>query len=244
MAEDRTYSDEEVKEILTAAADRQANAESAMIASRPGMSLVEIEQIAQEAGIDPAHVRAAVLKRKGRRGTAVQTRGPKGHPVLEAFRHLPTEVTDETWGRIVTELRSSFGVMGAASDYGETREWVSADGATTTDAIQVTLEREGEGSRVRMRRGSKSARELATVLPATLFMVAFVIGLLMVLTGPGDAPWGLPVAIAAAGVAGAAVGRPALKSWEGKKALQFDETLDRIELIAGRGDPGSDPEAD
>lgn len=233
MTGEWTYSDDEVKAILSEAADRQASADTAMVFARTGMSLAEIEQIAEEAGIDPTHVRAIAL-RQGSKPGALVARDESGKPVIQATRHLPGTVTDETWGRMVAELRSSFGLMGFSSDYGETREWVSAEGTTSTDAIQVTLERDSDGVMLRMQKGTKSARELAWSTPLLVGVLAIVIAVLMAIGDNPNPPWIFPTLFGGMAAATAVAAPPALRKWEQIQTAQFQKTLDRIELLASR----------
>ncbi len=238
MAETRGFSDEEVREILTAAAERQAAADKALVASRPGMSLAELEQIAAEAGIDPAHVRAVALRRGDEPTTPTVGRNASGEYGIQASRHLPAPVSPETWGRIVSELRSAFGAIGVPSEFGETREWVSAAGSEEgLGSVQVTLEREGEGTRLKLWQSGKQYRSLAYV-PTVVFAVAAVAFTLLAVLSPGafdKGPYALPLLFGGFTAASAIGGPVGLQIWKRNQSKRFQTTMDRIELIVRDG---------
>ncbi len=78
---DPTFSDDEVREIFAAAAERQSEAEDATSISHGGHSLAELKRIGAEAGLDPTHVEAAARALVRRSEQAPARKKGSGHVV-------------------------------------------------------------------------------------------------------------------------------------------------------------------
>lgn len=131
---ERRYNENELAEILRAAAEAQSKAPGTSEESS-GYSLAEIERLAAEVGIDPAHVGQAAqgltqrpLKSKGMRLFG----GPDRH-VIE--RTIEGTLDDIGWEDAVSELRSIFEGTGTTSEVGTGREW---SGGTDFRAVHVS----------------------------------------------------------------------------------------------------------
>jgi hypothetical protein len=102
----RTYSEEEVAELLRRAAEMQAQGGFGS-SERPGLSLEELTAIAAEAGLDPAHVRLAAAEMEPRaRRPRVGVHPSKREVSLD--RWVPGTLSDEAKEDIVAELRHRF----------------------------------------------------------------------------------------------------------------------------------------
>lgn len=118
----RRYGEDEVREIFSLAttggtSDRLVPAESG------GMTLDELRQIAQEAGIDPARVAQAAASLDAR-GRPAPVRRMLGLPVgLSRVVDLPRAPTDREWEQLISEFRTTFGAQGQATSSGGLREW-------------------------------------------------------------------------------------------------------------------------
>ena len=238
---ERTFSDDEVRDILERAADRQAAADKALVRTRPGMSLAELEQIASEAGISPEHVRAVALqgldRHHVRSAVPVLTRNAAGEVGLLGERTFPGRVSDEAWGRIVQDLRSTFNVVGQATEFGQTREWLSVSATGGMEPVTVRMEREGEDTRLSMFRGTKQRKGLAYGIPVMFAGAAVVFTILFLLTGEADT-WGLPAFLGILGGLGGIVGPVSLRLWTASQTKKFQEVMDRAQLLAA-ADPGT-----
>jgi hypothetical protein len=116
----RRYGDDEVREIFDLATTG-GRAERALPAE--GLTLAELQVIAQEAGIEPARVAQAAASLDAR-GTPAPMRRSFGMPVgVSRVVALPRAPTDREWELLVTEFRSMFGVQGQLSVVGGLRQW-------------------------------------------------------------------------------------------------------------------------
>lgn len=122
----RTFDDREVARILERAAELQASPGGGGDAST-GMSLAELEQVAREAGIDPAMVRRAAAE-VARGGRAVSAPAPVlGAPVrLVAERVLAGELPESRFATILEVIQRETDDPGQPSGIGGTLVWHSS----------------------------------------------------------------------------------------------------------------------
>ena len=147
MAE-RTYGEHEIKALLERAAQLQA-----MVGGDPtsdtGLTLAELEDIAAEAGIDPAFLRAAA--REAETGPAPRTVAGQTKTHVFVERTVPGSLSDTEWEAAVLRLRQQFSSdlvtafgggpqygPGIAEALGTTREWrhTTSLGVATTVTIR------------------------------------------------------------------------------------------------------------
>lgn len=141
---ERQFSEEDAREILALAAERDHLAKTA---ARTTLTLAELEDAARTAGIDPAHVRSAAadVLRPERRASR---RTFWGLPVeLRQTRILTGHVGDADWESIVGQCRQTFGRQGVVSDLGSTREWASKANERNSP-VRVICEQEGPNTRL------------------------------------------------------------------------------------------------
>ena len=123
----RRFGDEEINRILQSAADLQERAGVAHDASR-GLTLEELRQVAEEAGIDPRFVDLAASDVDA----PVESRGSglAGGAYAWHFRtSVGGEVLDADRDRILHAIRSVMGQKGELADVYGRMEWSHDDGA-------------------------------------------------------------------------------------------------------------------
>lgn len=146
---DRRYNDDEVAEIFAKASETEQATRRQLPASE-GLTLTELQRIGQEAGIAPELVAQAAR-------SLDQPRQPEtpvflGLPIGAARTvRLDRHLTDAEWERLVVDLRETFNARGVVRSEGTLRQWSNGN-------LQVLLEPDGEGQRVRFRTIKGSAR--------------------------------------------------------------------------------------
>ncbi len=140
----RVYDDDEVARILKRATE--LHQEEPSRASRGGgLTLKELEEIAVEAGINPANLRRAALELdSGSRGPS-EWAGFLGEKLTLVFeRVVPGEVADRGFEDVVAVIQQSAFDHGQASLLGHTLTW-QTETATKTRSLQVVVSsRDGE----------------------------------------------------------------------------------------------------
>ena len=117
----RRFSDTEVAQIIERASRLQQD--TLPSDSSAGMSLAELEQIAREAGIDPALVRRAASDLDQQRNEEPVSRLAGGPTTLHMERTVEGELVPEAHESIVAEIRRTLGDAGSAAAFGRTLEW-------------------------------------------------------------------------------------------------------------------------
>jgi hypothetical protein len=139
---ERRYGDEEIREIFSLATtggtrDRSLPAESG------GLTLDEIQRIAQEAGIEPARV-AQAAESLDARGKPAPVRRSLGMPVgVSRVVDLPRAPTDREWEQLISQFRTTFGTQGHATTSGGLREWSQGD-------LHISVEPTERGEQLRL----------------------------------------------------------------------------------------------
>ncbi len=144
----RTFSEEDAQRIFALAVERQQRAQ---VEVKPQLSLTDLEEAGQAAGIDPAHIRAA----------AADLLRPDRIPAQRFFWGMPVEIRRTqvfssridaaTRQRLLAAVRHTFGTEGVLTELKNGFAWASA--ATENYApVRVFVEDEGTGSRVTFER--------------------------------------------------------------------------------------------
>lgn len=142
MMSKRRYGNDEVREILSLATTGRAREQSAP-AESGGLTLDEVQRIAQNAGIDPARIAQAAetLDAHGRPATVRRT---FGLPVaVSRVVDLPRAPTDREWEQLVSEFRTMFGEQGRVTMTGGLREWAHG-------TLRISVEPTADGERLRL----------------------------------------------------------------------------------------------
>jgi hypothetical protein len=117
----RRFNEKEVAQIIKRASELQQ--EESPVESSAGMSLVELEQVAREAGLDPALVRRAATDLD----TSVSDKRPSafvGAPTaLMLERTIDGEVPADEYEALVLEIQRELGGVGSASTFGRSLQW-------------------------------------------------------------------------------------------------------------------------
>jgi len=136
----RRFSDKEVAHIIKRASELQQ--EEAPAESSTGMSLAELEQVAREAGLDPALVRRAATDLD----TRVTDQRPSafiGAPTrLSLERTIDGELPADEYEPMVLEMNRALGLVGSASTLGRSLQW-TVQGVdrrrVSTRTVQITV---------------------------------------------------------------------------------------------------------
>lgn len=136
----RRYNEKEVADIIKRASELQQLESTAE--STAGMSLTELEQVAREAGLDPALVRRAATDLD----TRVSDRKPSaflGAPTnLVLERTIDGEASPDEYETLVLEMQRELEGVGQASMLGRSLVWTMQGvnrGRATTRTVQVTV---------------------------------------------------------------------------------------------------------
>jgi len=139
---ERRYGEDEVREIFSLATTGDTR-DPSLPAESDGLTLEELQRIAEQVGIEPARV-AHAAARLDARGTPAPVRRSFGLPVgLSRVVDLPRAPTDREWERLISEFRTTFGTQGQATTVGGLREW-------STGSLHISLEPSARGEQLRL----------------------------------------------------------------------------------------------
>ncbi len=126
---ERRFDDKEVAQILGRASAEQA--ESSDVASAMGVTLAELQRIAEEVGIRPGRIEVAAKELDQKR----QVRVEKANDSLLVEQTVPGEITEEIWEQFISEGRGFAGKAGQASLNGKVHEWQCSN---ETESVLIT----------------------------------------------------------------------------------------------------------
>lgn len=183
----RRYGDDEVREIFRLATTGESGNRS-LPAESGGLTLDQLQQIGQEAGIEPGRVAQAAAQLEVR-GQPAPIRRSLGMPIgVSRVVDLPRAPTDREWERLVAEFRTTFGAQGRATSTGGLREWSQGN-------LHISLEPTEHGERLRLSTIKGNARALNRF--------AFIMGAVALVMGAVAAADGKPAkALAVLGMFG------------------------------------------
>ena len=222
MAE-RRYSDEEIAAILKLAAERQqlqlSSGESAVLpgdAPIPGMTLAEVQGIAQQVGIpgDLVAQAASSLERVGRPAVRRYLGLPIG---VGRTVSLTRRLTQDEWERLVVDLRQTFDARGRVKEEGAFKQWTNGN-------LQALLEPTSAGQQIRLRTINGAAfayinTGLALMGLSAIFAAGNALSLLT----------GAPTAVmAVTGAIVAAIGAARLPRWARTRQQQMESIAARL----------------
>jgi hypothetical protein len=221
----RTYDDEEIREIFAVAARRELA--KPRPADAPGLTLVELQEVGRQAGLDAAEVARAAAALDAR---AVQ--GPErtslGMPIeVTRIVPLPRAPTAAEWEQLVGELRMTFRARGRVASQGGMKEWANGN-------LHACVEPNGSGYHLRLGTLNGQARSLNVVGGAGLF--AGVAALASAIAGGAAQDVIVPTMIAASGLAAFGSNFLRLPRWADTRRRQMDFIAARINAIMD-GDP-------
>lgn len=216
MPADR-FNEDEAAAIFARAAEEEASGRRP-VSGAGGLTLAELQEIGQEAGLLPEAVaRAAESLRSGGTPAPAPTflRIPIGVARMVA---LERPLSDDEWARLVAELRTTFDADGNVRADGTFREWRNGN-------LRVYAGPVADGYQVDMRTSKGSARSLMT---AGGMMAGICGALLAVGTLTGDMAAGdlTPVLTIGAGLFGAGVLQ--IPAWARRRRQQFEHIAERL----------------
>lgn len=237
------FDDDQIRRILTRAAERQEQADRALPAAEdgsragdhPGLTLAELQSVAQEVGIAPAHVQAAARDLKLRPAPSPERYRLIGIPTHTTdHRVVPGHPGDREWEAIVEALREEFRVPGTTSSFGDIREWWSSS-VSTAGGIRLRLEPGDDGSAITLRRSNLNLSQTTTALSWTFGGLAAFTALMIAINGGGSAAIAGPMVFGTLGAIVFGIGR-FISRWSVRKdRSRFRRLMDRIDLIMRKG---------
>jgi hypothetical protein len=144
----RVYGDEEIGRILKRATELQHREPTAP--SSAGVTLAELEEIAAEAGIDPAYLRRAAMEvDSGVADPSFWARVVGDDVMIVRDVTLPGELDSDGFERIVATIQAASREHGQPSLLGRTLTW-RAETSNKTRTIQLVVSSHAGQTRVRL----------------------------------------------------------------------------------------------
>lgn len=234
------FDDEAIRRILNRAAARQEQADRALPAadrgsksgSEVGLTLGQLQEVAGEVGIEPAHVVAAARELQLRAADPAEHYRLLGIPMETVDRRVvPGVPDDKAWERMVNEVRAEFRGPGVTNSFGEIREWWSS-GSTSSGVTRLRLEPDEAGTEVMIRRSNRHMFELTATLGWTFAGIGGAFGAAMMLGGLGPRAIVAPIMFGGLSAVTLGAGRFFSRIVARRDRKRFDRLLDRIDLIA------------
>lgn len=223
MPADR-FNEDEAAAIFARAAEAEASGRQPASAAG-GMTLAELQEIGREAGLHPdtvAQAAASLRRRDDTPAPATTTPTFLRFPIGVARSvTLDRPLSDEEWGDLVSQLRSTFNASGRVTSSGGFREWRNGN-------LRITASPATAGYQVDMRTSKGGARSLMT----TGAIMTGISGAIMAVTaltgsmGPGDFTDTLPMLGIGAGLFSA--GMIQVPAWARRRREQFDRIAERL----------------
>ena len=213
------FNEDEAAAIFARAAEVEA-ARGQPVSTTGGMTLAELQEIGREAGLEPEAVaQAAESLRRPQMRTSAPPASFLRIPVGVA-RTVPLErpLSDEEWGELVAELRTTFNAGGNIRSDGKFREWRNGN-------LRVHVGPVLGGYQVDMRTSKSSARSLMTTGSIMAGISAVLLGASALTVGAvGD---GIP-ALLTVGATLFGAGALQIPLWARRRREQFDRIAERL----------------
>jgi hypothetical protein len=216
---ERRYSDEEVDAIFTRASEVEQDAPQRLL-SAEGRTLAELQAIGREAGLSPEAV-----------AQAARSLDQPAQPIPSRFLGLPLGVartvtldrrlTDQDWERLVVQLRETFNARGVLRNEGSFRSWSNGN-------LQVLLEPDGAGHRVRFRTMNGQSRMLMLMLMGLGMVGVSLATTIAGLLTPGAEAFSQFGSLTLIGVAAFAYGALRLPGWARLRQSQMQGLAERL----------------
>jgi hypothetical protein len=189
------------------------------------LTLAELEQIGKEAGITPAYIARAAAT-LGQTGLTLPPTTYLGFPVSVARTvDLPGPLSDETWDRLVADLRETFQATGEVRRDGALRQWRNGN-------LHALIEPADSGHRLRLRTLNGNAR--GALLGGLAFFAMNLAFMLVAAVSAGMDPGTLLLALMSAiGLGSMGVAAYHLPRWRAERARQMEGIAARAVERAG-----------
>ena len=235
---ERRYDEDETRRIFDEASQVRSLTSGASAAGGggggEGFTLAELQDIAAEAGLDPARVaEAARALDAPAAGSAVPavTRRVAGLPMGVARTvQLPAGFDDDAWNRLVVDLRETFDARGTLRTQGDFREWSNGN-------LQALVEPWEDGYRLRLSTVKGSAQRMLGA-GGMLLTMATILAVVLVLLGESVSVSGLagPLFMALLALGFGVMTAVPLPAWARTRARQMEEVAARAALPPPAGD--------
>jgi hypothetical protein len=133
----RRFNDGEIAQILKRASELQQAEPGDQ--SRAGLLLTEIEEVAGEAGIDPALVRRAAADLDAAQMPQRESAFLGGPMLLQFERIVDGEVPESEYEMLVEEIRRTFSITGIVTTLGRSLAWTTSPSHSATRIINVSV---------------------------------------------------------------------------------------------------------
>lgn len=217
----RHYSEKDVGALIQRATELQQERGHA---SERGLSLREIEHIADEMGIAPEHLRAAAMELDSRLEPSRTFRLWGGPFRVDQQWTVDGTVTAAQWAHIVQELRRVTGSEGRTREVGLSREWTRAikDLNYVIERTSVTLRPEDDQTTIEVRKHYKGGALMAYFLSAVVGGTVAGIGL----DGGGVPDLLNALIVGGSGLGGLVVVRASLAYWTNRQRQKLAQLTD------------------
>jgi hypothetical protein len=227
MTTERTYRDDEVREIFGLAARGPGN-EPAPASGADGLTLASLQSIGEEVGLEPAAVAQAAAEVEVRSAALVPQRTSLGMPIgVGRIVPLPRALTDSEWERLVGELRTTFGARGRVASQGGLREWVNGN-------LHACIEPSAAGYHLRLGTVNGNARSMNALGAVGIGTGAIAFGSLVLGSGLQEAVF-IPWMLGAAGVAALLSNVLRLPRWARLRDRQMASIAAKVATIMEAG---------
>jgi len=220
----RRFGDAEIRQILQAAAEMQERAHAVSAEAGRGLTLEELRQVADEAGIDPRFVDLAV---SGVDAPIERLEsGLAGGPLSWRFHaQVPGEIGDAERNRILQGIRSVMGARGEIADVFGRMEWSHDDGLGAV-VIGVVSRNDATEIDISASRSGEAGLYHGLGIPFGGLLGGVALGALIGLSGPPV----LPLVAGAAGVSylGARLVWRARSAWWERRLRNVSDRLSSL----------------
>ncbi len=164
---ERRYDETEIRAIFARAAEEQDEVQR-RLGSDDGLTLAELTQIGEEAGLSPAFVARAAASLDRLEPAPPPTRY-FGLPVgVSRTVYLDAPLTDDEWEVLVSDLRYTFDAKGKERSTGTVREWRNSN-------LYAIVERSDGGHRVRF--GTRKGNAKSNLILGSVFVIVALVSI-------------------------------------------------------------------
>lgn len=221
---ERHYAEDEARLVFQRAAARQEAVRAASKTKGTRLTLRELQQIGNEAGIDPAFVAAAAAELD--QPEPQQRSSFFGPQDLQLERVLPGSMSESAWEAIVNELRNTFDMPGIASQVGAAREWTPSG----ESPVRVVAKPEEDMTRLTIDQSLKEYAQMAPAFGIAFTLVSALLGVLSLLGN--DINWAPALTFLALAIITFFAARYGTNLYADRQERRLDRILDRLELVA------------
>ncbi len=234
------FTEEEARRIFARAAERQ----HADASAPTGLSMRELQEIGQAAGLDPAHVAVAEVRAGEPLAAPATMWGLDLAP--RASRVIPGTASEDQWAQIVARLRRTFTTKGMATEVGRTREWAGTNGQGGLSNLHLLAEPAEGGTRITLETSRLQEAKQLWAFPIVAAVMVLLFTILAATSGKLSDPvlWGFVSFLVLLALAGTGGGRLAFGRGAEQRSRQFDALLDQFELIVRDGSEDVASESD